>query len=592
MSYPPGITLRPVTIGGATTLESGEQLSLVAEVKSSRSLMWGATGWQFHAVPRTIKGNDGEELSFSLPVTDLTGWRLLDNPGSAIDVSTPGSYTHMYTIKLTTLQGGRPVAVRTVGPFVLPAEDLSPVDLDLMLPVGTQAGGVVQVPDTWDAKVAAAEAVTAAITPAGLVLTSATDAEAQRAALAVVERSAALAPSLPRQRHPRPTVWTAFQSGHGWTTGGAGATWNLSDSTDPLATHAASFVSSGSSTMFWIQELNGVARDLSNHDITIWVKVTAGLDNLKSLAVYAASDNLVNYRFGTIYDGTWPAAPLRAWREGEWYPLRFSVTALAGVTGSPNLAAITGIRIGFADFGTGAVSMQIGRVEYTARPSGATSGLVSLTFDDSLLDTYTVAAPILARHGMRATSYTIRDRLGEPGFMSLSQLHDLETKYGWEIAAHADTIANHDAGFTTLSSAVLDAELAALKAFLLKEGFGGADHLAYPRGWHSAAVDAVAARYFATGRTIYDNPVETCRPVPLRLRSVPVGPATAAATMTAKIDAALAAKGWLIITLHGVVTGTPVANQVSSAWLSTVTDHLASVGAEVIPVGEAWRSLL
>lgn len=155
MSYPPGITLRTVTIGGATTLESGEQLSLAAEIKSSRSLMWGATGWQFHAVTRTIKGNDGEELTFSLPVTDLTGWRLLDNPGAAIDVSTPGSYTHTYTIKLSTLQGGRTVAVRTVGPFVLPAENLSPIDLDLILPVGTQAGGVVLVPDTWGALIEA-----------------------------------------------------------------------------------------------------------------------------------------------------------------------------------------------------------------------------------------------------------------------------------------------------------------------------------------------------------------------------------------------------------------------------------------------------
>lgn len=169
MTYPPEIILRPVTIGGATTLESGEQLSLVAEIKSSRGLMWGATGWQFHAVTRTITGNDGEELSFSLPVTDLDGWRLLDNPGSAIDVSAPGSYTHTYTIKLTTRQGGRAVAVRTVGPFVLPAEDLSPVDLDLMLPVGTAAGGVALVPDSWGQKLAdavtAAQNAEAAVTP-------------------------------------------------------------------------------------------------------------------------------------------------------------------------------------------------------------------------------------------------------------------------------------------------------------------------------------------------------------------------------------------------------------------------------------------
>ena len=199
MSYPPGITLRPVTIGGATVLESGEQLSLVAEIRSSRSLMWGATGWQFHAVPRTITGSGGEELTFSLPVTDLTSWRLLDNPGSVIDVSAPGSYSHSYTVKLTTVQGGRPVAVRTIGPFVLPAEDLSPVDLDLMLPVGTVAGGAVLVPDSWGARVAAAVAAAeAAVTAVEDAITAGEEVFATAAQGVIAEQASvsAVAPRL------------------------------------------------------------------------------------------------------------------------------------------------------------------------------------------------------------------------------------------------------------------------------------------------------------------------------------------------------------------------------------------------------------
>ena len=235
MTYPPAIILRPVTIGGATILESGEQLSLVAEIKSSRSLMWCATGWQFHAVPRTITGSDGEELTFSLPVTDLTGWRLLDNPGSAIDVSTPGSYTHTYTIKLTTLQGGSPVAIRTVGPFVLPAEDLSPADLDLMLPVGTQAGGVVQVPDTWSERVAAAEAAAAAMADSASIVNDALTAEDSAVSLLLADPDSATTAAM-RAAIPRTTAFVPLSiptsdgnpsTGHpSVVTHPSGAAWN------------------------------------------------------------------------------------------------------------------------------------------------------------------------------------------------------------------------------------------------------------------------------------------------------------------------------------------------------------------------------
>lgn len=172
MPYPPAITLRPCTLGGSTALESGTQLVLTAEITASRSLKWGATGWQFPSLTRTVTGSEGAELSFSLPVTDLAGWRLNDDSGSIIDVSVPGSYTHTYTVKLRTLSGGRQIDERTIGPFALPTDDLSPIDLDLMLPAPTVAGGVVSVPATWDEKVAAAEAaaIESASSAAGAVL--------------------------------------------------------------------------------------------------------------------------------------------------------------------------------------------------------------------------------------------------------------------------------------------------------------------------------------------------------------------------------------------------------------------------------------
>jgi len=207
--YPPGIVTRTCTVGGATAQESGDPLILSVVVASSRGLIWASTGWRLPSLPRTVASTVGSEATFELPVTSQAGYRSDSSPGTIIDVSAPGSYSHTYTatVTITTPTGGL-VSQHVIGPFPLPAEDLSPVDLDTMLPVGTVAGGAVLVPDTWDARVAAAEAVIAAITPAGQAITQADDARAQRAALSApsILRARLMAASEAAFRHDTPAV--------------------------------------------------------------------------------------------------------------------------------------------------------------------------------------------------------------------------------------------------------------------------------------------------------------------------------------------------------------------------------------------------
>ena len=163
MAYAPGITLRPWTVGGTTTTESGEALFTRAKVTASRSLMlWGATAWRYESSTKTITSTEGAQVSGELPVCDQSGWRT--EGGAVIDVSVPLSYTHTYTIKVSQFRkdsAGREIPVgeeRTYANVFIPTGDLSPFDLDAMLPVSTVAGGVVLVPDTWGSMVAAAEA--------------------------------------------------------------------------------------------------------------------------------------------------------------------------------------------------------------------------------------------------------------------------------------------------------------------------------------------------------------------------------------------------------------------------------------------------
>jgi len=166
MPFPAEILRRTVTVGGETALESGESLILQASVKASRGLIWRATGWHYQSVEKVYTSDEGTELTIPLVCTDLAGpWGLDDDSGTVLDMSAPGSYSHRYTIKIVVLKSvdGRTskVGERTYNNVVLPTGDGSPIDLDTLLPAGTVAGGAVLVPDTWDERVAAAEAIVA-----------------------------------------------------------------------------------------------------------------------------------------------------------------------------------------------------------------------------------------------------------------------------------------------------------------------------------------------------------------------------------------------------------------------------------------------
>ena len=155
MSYPLGVVTRTINVGDSLTVESGTDLTVRATLRSSRGLVWVATGERAVSVPEVRESAAaGDAVTFTPPVTDQAGWRDLAT-GSLIDVSAPGSHTHTYTIELVTLRGERPVDRRIIGPFPLPTGDGSPVDADLLIAADTVPGLLVSVPDAWSAQVAA-----------------------------------------------------------------------------------------------------------------------------------------------------------------------------------------------------------------------------------------------------------------------------------------------------------------------------------------------------------------------------------------------------------------------------------------------------
>lgn len=151
MAYPDYVITRAVTAGAAYILETGEQATATLTVTASRSLIH-EDGARFQ---HDLVVDTGTEVSIDLPVTDMPGWRDATT-GDRIDVSAPGSYTHQYKAQLVVRKAGQVIAQVIYGPFVVPT-GADPIDLDLLVPVGTVPGKQVFVPDTWSNLVPRAE---------------------------------------------------------------------------------------------------------------------------------------------------------------------------------------------------------------------------------------------------------------------------------------------------------------------------------------------------------------------------------------------------------------------------------------------------
>lgn len=94
-----------------------------------------------------------------------------------------------------------------------------------------------------------------------------------------------------------------------------------------------------------------------------------------------------------------------------------------------------------------------GSLAYPAEPS------VCITFDDGCETDLIAAAPVLREFGLGATFYVTAGRLGTAGYLSESQLRELDAQ-GFEIGCHSMTHAYlSDLGVTDLKREIADAKV-------------------------------------------------------------------------------------------------------------------------------------
>jgi peptidoglycan/xylan/chitin deacetylase (PgdA/CDA1 family) len=186
-----------------------------------------------------------------------------------------------------------------------------------------------------------------------------------------------------------------------------------------------------------------------------------------------------------------------------------------------------------------------------------TTGLITVTFDDSLLCQFEQAYPILSKLGMTGVVFVPTGLVGDcyegHRSMNLAHLRELQS-VGWEIGSHTVSHARlaDKEGRTRLPLPAIDAELRGSRDWLVASGFT-ASSFAYPNGRYNDDIEAIARRYYRFVRTT-ENGLNEIAAVHgfARLRAFDLCQRKVD-RWRAAVDAACSSKKWLIAMVHGVV---------------------------------------
>jgi hypothetical protein len=147
MAFPVNVATRSVSFGGAVSVEAGTPLVIRVETKANRSLIKASSGYRLESLNHTLESSAGDEIVFSLPVTDQNGW--IDAASRLAIVVDTDQHSHLYTSKVTILSGSTKVAEYVYENYPVPT-GTGVLDGDTMLlDDPAQPGVLVAIPETW-----------------------------------------------------------------------------------------------------------------------------------------------------------------------------------------------------------------------------------------------------------------------------------------------------------------------------------------------------------------------------------------------------------------------------------------------------------
>lgn len=200
--------------------------------------------------------------------------------------------------------------------------------------------------------------------------------------------------------------------------------------------------------------------------------------------------------------------------------------------------------------------------------NSAATAKISFTFDDGFASARTQAQPTLTKYGLTGTSYVTTKCVGmttvpntcradnDVRYMTWTQIKQLQAA-GWEIGSHTQThpyLASSDADDgqpNLLTPAQVAQELSGSKADLAAQGIT-ATAFASPYGDYSPATLSEIAKHYTSHRGFADQANNIWPHNDYLLNNMPVHAGVTVAQVKAKIDAAIANKQWLILTMHDI----------------------------------------
>ncbi len=399
-------------------------------------------------------------------------------------------------------------------------------------------------------------------------------------------------PSLLTPAPAQRTVFQQFQSGHGYEQ--FEGTGTLSDDTSDfvVGTQSLKFLTKGDESQNRIRHKSTGPYDFTGRDLRVVFKVE-GLAHVRQFSIFLSSDNLATTN--VHYPISIPSQPYIA--DGEWAAVTLSWGDLAGnfPAGSIKRSAVNYVELRIEDDNTAPVTFHVNDISGVPEPAG---GVVSIVFDDGWESTSTKARPYMDKYGMRGTACIIRDIVGTANYMTLAQIEALQQISRWDICAHADTVANHNAGFGTLENSVVEKELQGIKTWLIEHGLKRRDLFMWPKGSFTASQMPLALQYFNAirgttgGKGGSAGAQETFPPGENgRLRSWLVGNTATAAEVEAALTQCSTNKSWLILTFHRIVAGgASEGTECNEATFKEMIDKVKSSGLAVKTVAEVLES--
>jgi hypothetical protein len=421
-----------------------------------------------------------------------------------------------------------------------------------------------------------------------------------------------LAPSRTSPSWRTPSVSHIFQTGHGWTASGAASSNLNNTSAFVRGTQCASITTDTAGGSANLRKFAMTAVDLTDKMIRVICRVS-DMTAVSSLNFFVGTSSLSN-------NFKWRLNPITATSQigssNEWLTITFGWESVNSAAGSYSVGS-TGIPSttrDFTDFQIQAIAdsgesftLDVNAIEVI---DGSTTtfpnGVISIVFDDGADSIWNYARPAMDTYGYQGTNYVIVGNLGTSGIMTTAQNKQLQDFSGWEIGLHSYSGTVHTNRYTSYTAAEVDDDIRNGKQWLVGQGFAG-ESIAYPGGNYQSTtdgvgVDAIAARYFSTGRTILFqtgyNTETFPAGMPFRMRAVSSISATQSGQNNPTnlvaagglLDKCQNNGGWLVLVFHKITVGAAtVSTECSQADFQLIMAAINSRGIPVVPVSDVYR---